>query len=323
MSHQNVWLRRYSKLVVLATLSLIFLGALVKSFEAGLSVPDWPTTYGYQMFAFPWSDMVGGIFYEHSHRMVATIVGALTLGLSLWLFLVEKRKNVKRLGYVALILVIFQGLLGGLTVMFFLPTFISMLHGITAQIFFLVVILIAYALSNEFNSNQNYSSGDPKFIYYLFAAVFIQLVLGAWMRHTESGLAIYDFPQMAGQWIPFFNESSLNTINDWRFDMDMEEVMLYQVWIHFSHRITAFLILILTSIIGYQFYVKRHKTHRTLSLNVWLLFSLVLFQLFLGMVTIWSVKDPLITSIHVVNGAAVMGLSFQLLLRSSSLSILK
>ncbi len=171
MSHQNVWLRRYSKLVVLATLSLIFLGALVKSFEAGLSVPDWPTTYGYQMFAFPWSDMVGGIFYEHSHRMVATIVGALTLGLSLWLFLVEKRKNVKRLGYVALILVIFQGLLGGLTVMFFLPTFISMLHGITAQIFFLVVILIAYALSNEFNSNQNYSSGDPKFIYYLFAAV--------------------------------------------------------------------------------------------------------------------------------------------------------
>jgi cytochrome c oxidase assembly protein subunit 15 len=75
----------FSKVLVLATLFLIFAGALVKSFEVGLSVPDWPTTYGYQMFAYPWADMVGGIFYEHGHRMIATFVGALTLVIAIWL----------------------------------------------------------------------------------------------------------------------------------------------------------------------------------------------------------------------------------------------
>ena len=157
MNTSNVWLRRFSKLTVFATLFLIFVGALVKSFEVGLSVPDWPTTYGFQMFAFPWSDMVGGIFYEHSHRMLATIVGAMTLGLAIWLGLIEKRNNVKKLGYFALILVIIQGLLGGLTVMFFLPTAISMIHGITAQTFLLVIILIAYSLSIEFSNKNNIS----------------------------------------------------------------------------------------------------------------------------------------------------------------------
>ena len=129
-------LRLFSKTIVFTTLLLIFAGALVKSFEVGLSVPDWPTTYGYQMFEFPWTDMVGGIFYEHGHRMLATLVGALTLILGIWLVHKESRKSVKLLGVTALVLVIVQGLLGGLTVLYFLPTFISLLHGIIAQTFF-------------------------------------------------------------------------------------------------------------------------------------------------------------------------------------------
>ena len=96
----------FSKVLVLATLFLIFAGALVKSFEVGLSVPDWPTTYGYQMFAYPWADMVGGIFYEHGHRMIATFVGALTLVIAIWLGIQESRNPVKILGYSALALVI-------------------------------------------------------------------------------------------------------------------------------------------------------------------------------------------------------------------------
>ena len=323
MSYQSVWLRRYSKLVVFATFGLIFLGALVKSFEVGLSVPDWPTTYGYQMFAFPLNDMVGGILYEHSHRIFATFVGALTLFLALWLSLVEKRTNIKRLGYIALALVIVQGMLGGLTVMFFLPAAISIIHGITAQIFLLEIILIAYVLSKEFNSDKKLSSANSKLIYILFTVIFFQLVLGSWMRHTESGLAIYDFPQMAGQWIPFFNESTVQAINLWRFDMDLEDVMLYQVWIHFSHRFTAFIILIISSVIGYRHYKNRHNVHPVLSFNLSILFTLILFQSILGMYTIWSMKSPIITSVHVVNGAAVLGMSFLLLLRTSSLSLLK
>ncbi len=129
-------LRWFSKIIVFATLLLIFAGALVKSFEVGLSVPDWPTTYGYQMFAFPWADMVGGIFYEHGHRMLATLVGALTLILGIWLGHKESRNSVKLLGFTALVLVIVQGLLGGLTVLYFLPTPISLLHGVIAQTFF-------------------------------------------------------------------------------------------------------------------------------------------------------------------------------------------
>ena len=252
MNTSNVWLRRFSKLTVLATLFLIFVGALVKSFEVGLSVPDWPTTYGFQMFAFPWSDMVGGIFYEHSHRMLATIVGAMTLGLSIWLSFSETRVNVKKLGYVSLILVITQGLLGGLTVMFFLPTAISMIHGITAQTFFLVIILIAYSLSKEFSDRNSKPDSNRTIVLSLFIAVYIQLILGAWMRHTESGLAIYDFPTIAGQWLPIFNEKMLTTINDWRFYMDYPEVSMLQVLIHFLHRFGAFVIFTLTIFMGYR-----------------------------------------------------------------------
>ena len=84
-SPYHIWLRRLSKLTVFSTLFLIFAGALVKSHEVGLSVPDWPTTYGKQLFAYPIYEMVGGIFYEHGHRIVATIVGFFTLVQAIWL----------------------------------------------------------------------------------------------------------------------------------------------------------------------------------------------------------------------------------------------
>ena len=87
ISHSNkfatIWVRRLSKLLVISTLLLIFAGALVKSHEVGLSVPDWPTSYGYQMFSFPLTDMIGGIFYEHGHRLIATVVGLMTMVLAL------------------------------------------------------------------------------------------------------------------------------------------------------------------------------------------------------------------------------------------------
>ena len=323
MNTSNVWLRRFSKLTVLATLFLIFVGALVKSFEVGLSVPDWPTTYGFQMFAFPWSDMVGGIFYEHSHRMLATIVGAMTLGLSIWLSFSETRVNVKKLGYVSLILVITQGLLGGLTVMFFLPTAISMIHGITAQTFFLIIILIAYSLSKEFSDRNSKPDSNRTIVLSLFIAVYIQLILGAWMRHTESGLAIYDFPTMAGQWLPIFNEKMLTTINDWRFYMDYPEVSMLQVLIHFLHRFGAFVIFTLTIFMGYRLHQNKSAYSKKIQKNVFAIYVFVFLQILLGALTIWTAKGPFITSFHVMNGAAVMGLSFILFLRLSDIAFLR
>ena len=114
------------------------MGGLVKSHESGLSVPDWPNTYGEFMFSFPYSKWVGGIFYEHLHRLFASFVGFLILILSFWVWKVESRIWLKKLGFAALFTVVLQGLLGGLTVIFLLPTLISMAHGILAQTFFCI-----------------------------------------------------------------------------------------------------------------------------------------------------------------------------------------
>ncbi len=145
----TVWVRRLSKLLVISTLLLIFTGALVKSHEVGLSVPDWPTSYGYQMFAFPLSDMIGGIFYEHGHRMIATMVGLMTLILAFTIYYTGQRLWLIRTAFFALFLVVIQGLFGGLTVLLFLPTPVSVIHALLAQTFLMVTVLIAYGLSNE------------------------------------------------------------------------------------------------------------------------------------------------------------------------------
>src|SRR6185295_5356358 len=110
------WLDRFAWLTEGATFLLLGLGGLVTSHEAGLAVPDWPTTYGYNMFFFPFSKWKGGIFYEHTHRLVASLVGFLTVILAVWLWLKEARRWMRRLGTAALLAVILQGILGGLRV---------------------------------------------------------------------------------------------------------------------------------------------------------------------------------------------------------------
>ena len=108
------WLNRFAILTAAATLALIGIGGLVTSHGAGLAVPDWPTTYGYNMFLFPPSFWIGGIFYEHTHRLFASFVGLLTTILAIWLWLREPRKWLRWLGVIALFAVVLQGILGGL-----------------------------------------------------------------------------------------------------------------------------------------------------------------------------------------------------------------
>src|SRR5450755_1554703 len=129
MPSQSIPLRRYTKFLCVVTLFLILLGALVKSTESGLSVPDLPTTYGKFMFAYPLNKMAGGIKYEHTHRMLASIVGLLTLILTIWLLGIKTIPVwIKRLSIFAFLIVVLQGLLGGLTVLFFLPVWLSTFH---------------------------------------------------------------------------------------------------------------------------------------------------------------------------------------------------
>ena len=143
------WLHRYTKLVVAATVLLIAAGGMVTSTGSGLSVPDWPTTYGWSMFSFPFNKWVGGIFYEHGHRLIASTVGFLTVILAIWTWRVDPRAWVRRLGFSALGAVILQGLLGGITVLLFLPPAVSIGHAALAQLFFCITLSLALFTSRE------------------------------------------------------------------------------------------------------------------------------------------------------------------------------
>lgn len=182
------WLHRYSYFLSAATLFLIIAGAAVTSNEAGLSVPDWPLSYGKVM-----PEMKDGVFYEHGHRMVATTVGFLTTVFALWVGFTEKRSWVKRLGFMALGLVIFQGILGGLTVLYQLPKEVSIAHACTAQLFFSLTVLFTLFLSREWMSGPNVvvDSGFPSFRGMAIGVpllVLAQLALGAAFRHKAAGV---------------------------------------------------------------------------------------------------------------------------------------
>ena len=144
-----MWLNRFNRFLVFATFCLIIAGGLVTSTDSGLSVPDWPKSYGMWM-----PPMVGGVFYEHGHRMVASFVGFLTVIFTAWLWIKEPRKWVRVLGSIALAAVITQGVLGGLTVLYFLPTSISVAHATLAQSFFCLTVALSLFTSREWKQPQ-------------------------------------------------------------------------------------------------------------------------------------------------------------------------
>ena len=320
----TIWVRRLSKLLVISTLLLIFAGALVKSHEVGLSVPHWPTSYGYQMFAFPFSDMIGGIFYEHGHRMIATIVGLMTLILAFTIYYTDHRLWFKKTAFFALGLVIIQGLFGGLTVLLFLPTPVSVIHAILAQTFLMVTILISYGLSKEKANRMLNESTNYKVLrfptYLVTSIVFIQLIIGALMRHTDSGLAIPDFPLSGGYIIPTFNQEMLNTIQSMQFESGLPFVTLNQIIIHYLHRMGAIAVTISIGWLTLKIIQSKISNERINRLTGYLI-TLLIIQITLGAFTIWSVKEPFITSIHVVNGALILGVSTLLILRVSPVKL--
>lgn len=320
------WLRRYAKLLVGATLVLIFLGGQVKSHDAGLAVPDWPTSFGVNMFLFHWSNWYGGIFHEHVHRLVASSIGLLTIILVVWLALRESRGWVRLLGFIALVAVILQGILGGLTVIFMLPTAISLAHAVLAQTFFLLTLVIAYSLSREWAERKPDAFTDArrsiaKSAAILMAVVYVQLILGALMRHTESGLAIPDFPATGGRIFPWFNEGTLAWINAWRMDYSFDHVQLLepvtmtQVLIHFAHRLGALAVLTVAAIFARRAYRERKTLPQPWN-TARLLIGLLGLQVTLGAMTVWTQRIPVIASLHVVVGAAVLGVSTLAALRA-------
>src|SRR6202049_4360888 len=141
-ARSTIWLNRFAWFLCLATVFLICSGGMVTSKGVGLAVPDWPTTFGYNMFLFPVSKWVGGIFFEHTHRLIASTVGFMTIILAGWLRLGEDRQWVRSLGYVALAAVILQGVLGGLRVTL-LKDEIGIFHACLAQGFLALLVILA------------------------------------------------------------------------------------------------------------------------------------------------------------------------------------
>lgn len=180
-------LYRWSLLLAFCTLLLVVAGGLVTSRDAGLSVPDWPLSYGKLM-----PPMEGGILYEHGHRMVATTVGLLTIVSMIWLFRSEHRRWLRWLGAIALAAVIMQGVLGGLTVLLLLPWWISTAHACLAQLFFATTVAIALFTSSWWLRGPAVVEELPKYpIRDLSLAaplcVLAQLALGAAARHKAIG----------------------------------------------------------------------------------------------------------------------------------------
>lgn len=180
-------LHRFAIFTACVTLLLIVAGALVTSNDAGLSVPDWPTTFG-SFYKIP--RMVGGVKYEHGHRMVAEFVGLLTIILAVWTWRVEKRRWLRMLGVAALGTVIAQGILGGITVLFFLPPAVSSAHAALAQTFFCIAVAIAVFTGRRWIEEQPRVELDvrrPSLFTLTLLSIFVlyvQLLLGAMFRHN-------------------------------------------------------------------------------------------------------------------------------------------
>jgi heme a synthase len=283
-------------LLVGATFVLIFVGGLVKSTGSELSVPDWPLAFGKLI-----PSLQGGVLFEYSHRVAAGVVSMLTLALMVWAILREPRRWVRVLAIAAFALVIAQAVLGGITVLFLIPLPIAMAHTATANAFFCVVVALAIFTSPWFIETTTPREERPAAIPLARLAgittgiIYLQILVGALMRHLSAGLAIPDFPTSFGQAIPpIWNEF---------------------IAINFIHRCGA---VVVTCFVGWTVarVLASHRDQPQLRRPALALILLLTAQICLGAITIWSRRAVLPTTSHVAIGAAVLVTSLALTIRA-------
>jgi cytochrome c oxidase assembly protein subunit 15 len=347
--------------VAAASVSLLICsGGLVTSHEAGMAVPDWPNTFGYNMFLFPVSRWVGGVFFEHTHRLIASTVGLLTVILCIALFMIETRRWVKTLGLIAVGAVIVQGILGGLRVTEN-NAVLGLFHGCLAQSFFALMATIALVTSrfwerleqagtvgNEATNRQSPVTNLPsprrpdglaseaalhksrltshlslltscrRWVVVVTGMVFLQLVLGASMRHSHAGLSIPDFPLNYGHLFPPLDAASIDKINQARGAAAQPYTSAGLILLQYVHRLWAALI-----VAGLVFTSVRLLRNRFLPLffrrcaSVWIL--LVFVQFCLGAWTVLSNKAADVATAHVFFGALTLMLGVLLAVSLSGL----
>lgn len=306
----EAFLRNGTRTVAVCVFLLLIAGALVTSTQSGLAVPDWPLSYGRIM-----PPMVGGILYEHGHRLVAAAVSAL-VGLEMaTLFFFERRKTVKALGAAAFGAILLQALLGGLTVLFLLPPAVSSAHAGLAEIVFALTATIALMCSKTWEDLAALRAAAPtstglaarpgslpleedprsfsskgeglrtafRWTVLTTGAIYVQIVLGAVMRHTGAGLAIPDFPTFFGSWLPSLSDLSVPGVP-----------------IHLAHRLGAIAVVLLVARAATELAKVRAPLFATLGAG-WA--GLVCLQAILGATSIWSGKAVPLTVAHLAVGA--------------------
>ncbi|MGB8369515.1 MAG: COX15/CtaA family protein [Limisphaerales bacterium] len=338
VSKSNPWLYWFAVLTALATLALIGIGGLVTSHEAGLSVPDWPTTYGYNMFLFPINKWLGGIFYEHSHRLLASLVGLMTTVLAVWLWLKDSRPWMHWLGVAAFLLVVAQGVLGGLRVTLHMDS-LGIYHATIAQLFFVLTCAIALFTSRWWvaqasrlpdRTNAQNAAGTAalrRLVLTTTLLIFVQLIIAAAMRHQHAGLAISDFPLAHGKLWPDTGAEAVARYNAERVLINAENpITAFQIELQMAHRVVALAILILVAVCAWRARgigapgtaparmgnnsepaetVLGAPIYQRLSL-FWL--ALIVFQVGLGAATIWTNKAADVATVHVLVGALALAI---------------
>jgi heme a synthase len=316
--------------VCLAVLILLLIcsGGLVTSHEAGMTVPDWPNSFGYNMFLFPISRWIGGVFFEHTHRLIASGVGMLTIVLSVAAWVIERRRWVKWLTVVAVGAVVVQGVLGGLRVTEH-NALLGLFHGCLAQSYFCLVSVIALVTSSAwerlganvgrasrpsaFASSSDGRDARPtllaKRLFYwalvVTAMIFVQLVLGASMRHSHAGLSIHDFPTVYGQWWPAVDSNALNAINAARESQKEPDTTLGLIWLQYVHRLWAVAIVCGLAITARRI-LRSESAVPLLRILAALWIGIVLAQFCLGIWTVWSNKAADVATAHVALGATTL-----------------
>lgn len=292
-------------------LFLITLGGQVTTKVAGMAVPDWPGTFGHNMFTFPWSQMTACalVFLEHSHRLVASGVGLITLVVMAWVWSTTQDRWARRLSLVAAILVVLQGILGGQRVLQ-VSWVLGLMHACLAQIYLVVAGSLALVLSRFWVNpvrSDDLSKSRMRMVWVMTAMVFLQTILGALMRHEGPGfLSVPDFPKIYGQWLPaFWQADILQAINQYRaqelqWPATTGSLILWQI-LHRSLGVVA----AIGILAGAVWSVAPSSTPVWWRRGVMAWAALAGAQVFLGVLVIWSGRRPEIATLHVLIGAGL------------------
>jgi cytochrome c oxidase assembly protein subunit 15 len=304
----NPRLFRFAVLTAFVTFLLIGLGGLVTSHGAGMSVPDWPTSYGYPMFALPFKFWTGGAFFEHTHRLLASAAGFMTTILAIWLWLKDSRKWMHWLGIAAFLGVIAQGILGGLRVKLHMNS-LGIFHAAIAQLFFILVCAIALftsrfwmELSADIKSTF-VARGLRTLVLATTLLIFIQLIIAATMRHQHAGLSIPDFPLAYGKIWPDTNPAAVASYNAHRISVIEEApITAFQIKLQMVHRVVALVIFILVAVCAWRAWHWLGGEDSLAKLAIFWL-ALIFVQVALGAATIWTNKAADVATAHVMVGA--------------------